>query len=96
MKVDIEEIMDKCTDNLEKVYSNGNLVHGVSNLLLIILTKLGLISCRAIKRKFRMSYIILAQLLQPDSNSKPLGSKATRLYGIYTNIINILAARAIG
>lgn len=38
MKVDIEEIMDKCTDNLEKVYSNGNLVHGVSNLLLIILT----------------------------------------------------------
>lgn len=67
MKVDIEEIMDKCTENLEKVYSNGNLVHGVSNLLLIILTKLGLISCRAIKRKFRMSYIILAQLLQPDN-----------------------------
>lgn len=69
MKVDIEEIMDKCTDNLEKVYSNGNLVQGVSNLLLIILTKLGLISCRAIKGKFRISYIILAQLrvLQPDN-----------------------------
>lgn len=56
MKVDIEEIMDKCTDGLEKVYSNGSLVQGVSNLFFIILTKLDLISCRAIIIRLRMLY----------------------------------------